>query len=657
MKISGSCFFIFLFCLQILSAQAPFKFNYQAAVRDGVGIAANKTMNVRVNILDANPTGAVLYQEIHGGKSTNEFGLLNLEIGGGLPVTGSMSGIAWAAGARYLKIEVDADNTGNFQNIGLPVQLVSVPYALYAETSGNGGGENYAAGNGISISNNVISNTGDSDNNPANELQSLAVNGNQMSISNGNTVTLPSGTAYLPGNGINISGNTISAIDPSPTNELQSLAFEGTQLSISNGNSVTIPGGTTYNAGTGIQITGNTIINTGDNDSNPTNEIQSLSISGSQLALSNGGGSVTLPAGTTYTAGQGIAINSNAITNTGDNDNNPTNEIQSLSISGNQLALSNGGGSVTLPTGTTYTAGSGIAINGNTISANDASASNEIQSLSMSGNTLNLSNGGGSVTLPSGTTYTAGNGINISGSTISSSTWQKSGTDVYYAAGKVGIGTPDPTSALTVDYTIKGIDGFEELYRFGKTASGGGILETLGSGSRNFAATNLAGNEDLGYAAVGDVLGDNKAGMYVNASGIGVLFANGPNGGIKNFRMPHPAQPGKLICYASLEGPEAAAYCRGTGTLINGQGTVFFTEDFTIVANETTMTVMLTPLSGDSKGLAVIEKTAVGFKVKELLSGTGSYQFDWEVKAVRSGHENYQVIQDKRDSMPAEEKK
>jgi len=44
----------------------------------------------------------------------------------------------------------------------------------------------------------------------------------------------------------------------------------------------------------------------------------------------------------------------------GDNDNDPNNEIQFLSFSGNQISLSNGGGSVPLPPGSIYTAGPGI---------------------------------------------------------------------------------------------------------------------------------------------------------------------------------------------------------------------------------------------------------------------------------------------------------
>lgn len=66
----------------------------------------------------------------------------------------------------------------------------------------------------------------------------------------------------------------------------------------------------------------------------------------------------------------------------------------------------------------------------------DASVTNEIQTLSLSGNTLTLSNGGDSVTLPSGF-------------------WTKTGNDIYYTAGKVGIGKTDPKAKLDVDGEVK----------------------------------------------------------------------------------------------------------------------------------------------------------------------------------------------------------
>src|SRR5678815_5712684 len=79
-------------------------------------------------------------------------------------------------------------------------------------------GDKLIQGPGININNGMISNTGDLSAN--NEIQNLSVNGNQLSISNGNTVTLPTVTTYTEGAGIDINGNAITALDISPTNEI-----------------------------------------------------------------------------------------------------------------------------------------------------------------------------------------------------------------------------------------------------------------------------------------------------------------------------------------------------------------------------------------------------------------------------------------------------
>lgn len=65
---------------------------------------------------------------------------------------------------------------------------------------------------------------------------------------------------------------------------------------------------TDYVAGTGIDITGSTISNTGDLSS--TNELQTLSIVGQDLTLSNGGGTVTIPLTTTLDASDIVVDNS-----------------------------------------------------------------------------------------------------------------------------------------------------------------------------------------------------------------------------------------------------------------------------------------------------------------------------------------------------------
>ncbi len=135
-----------------------------------------------------------------------------------------------------------------------------------------------------------------------------------------------------------------------------------------------------------------------------------------------------------------------------------------------------------------------------------------------------------------------------------------------------------------------------------------------------------------------------KAGMYTTAGNQGVIFAD-----VKNFKMDYPGKPDKQIWYGSLEGPELAAYIRGTGKIENGKATIEFPDHFIQVANASTMTVMVTPLSGKSKGLAVVKKTISHFSVEELMEGNGSYEFDWEVKCVRKGHEDFEVVRNKSD--------
>jgi hypothetical protein len=162
---------------------------------------------------------------------------------------------------------------------------------LPAADSSGGAGDNYAAGAGIQITgaspNFVINNSGDADSNPTNELQNLAIAGNVLSISNGNAVNLPVGPTYNAGAGINLTGNTITNTgDLSNTNEFQNLSIAANVLSISNGNSVNLPVGTTYTAGNGISLAGNVITNTGDLSNN--NELQNLSLTGSVLEISNG---------------------------------------------------------------------------------------------------------------------------------------------------------------------------------------------------------------------------------------------------------------------------------------------------------------------------------------------------------------------------------
>jgi hypothetical protein len=126
--------------------------------------------------------------------------------------------------------------------------------------------------------------------------------------------------------------------------------------------------------------------------------------------------------------------------------------------------------------------------------------------------------------------------------------------------------------------------------------------------------------------------------MFVDGNGRGVVMAD-----IKNFRVPHPTRPDTDIVYACIEGPEAVVYLRGTARLVDGEAVISLPDHFTGVSSFEGMTVQVTPLSADSLGLAVVSKRPGGIEVKELHRGTGNYEFDWGLKCVRKGHEDYCV--------------
>ena len=94
---------------------------------------------------------------------------------------------------------------------------------------------------------------------------------------------------------------------------------------------------------------------------------------------------------------------------------------------------------------------------------------------------------------------------------------------------------------------------------------------------------------NAGVVTVGDKDGGGIArAALVAYNNKGYVYAD-----IKSFRVPHPSQADKDIVYASIEGPEAAAYVRGKGHLTNGQGRISLPEHFAIIANPQTMTYML----------------------------------------------------------------
>lgn len=128
-----------ILCLALASltqmhAQAPQGFNYQATVRDGSGeLIVNTNVYFKFNIIQGSQTALPIFTETHY-VPTDDLGQVNLVIGQGTANTGTFSELDWSLGSYYLGIELDIGD--GYVAMGT-TQLLSVPYALYSETSGN----------------------------------------------------------------------------------------------------------------------------------------------------------------------------------------------------------------------------------------------------------------------------------------------------------------------------------------------------------------------------------------------------------------------------------------------------------------------------------------------------------------------------------------
>ena len=142
-------------------AQAPDFFHYQALLREPDGSPmANREVAIRVDLIRDQVDNPSIYLENHE-VTTNDLGIVNLKIGD----SDFFKEIDWGEGPYFLSITVNGIHVGTSQ-------LMSVPYALYAEKTGN---------------------VNDDDHDPTNEIQTLSLEEStrELSISLGNSVVLP----------------------------------------------------------------------------------------------------------------------------------------------------------------------------------------------------------------------------------------------------------------------------------------------------------------------------------------------------------------------------------------------------------------------------------------------------------------------------------
>ncbi len=675
---------LILFFTGILVAQTPSGIHYQAALRDASGNTL-KNEDVTIKVTVRTHSGPTYNETIN--TRTNNFGIFNVVIGThGMPDV--MKNMDWGSGDGEIELSIESSK-GNI-NLGTK-RFQSIPYAFYADKAGRAEHDE----------------VNDADADPNNEIQMLSYNPatRELTLSKGNTITLPAsssgdnwgtqkvesgatlsgdGTAANPlnvvgdltddqqlsitGDQLSISGgNTVTVPDASSSNELQNLSFvPGTQmLSISNGNTVDLSSlkdsvsNLWKQTPIGIYALNDVYVN--HTDSVPALHLSPSAIdfhvpfpdktsvwSPDGVWFEDGNKHANVNADSVYFRGYGFRsrMSKNEVIVEGPGIDTYTKNIHdSLGFKSTISGFNNG---YTMQNPFSFTASS--YGNKGIYGSEGLYVDDSIHYLSLDKNHLEFGDKGlgsyanlfgrgfGALALANGGNWaaviaTARNGagtietFGISGGTnaylgYSSNAYKEKGALLLYDNQKVR------TSIRT---TSQG-EGTQYLYGPNNKAN---IIFT---GYYQPTTSGVIPHPNNGSILVCDNNGSPKGGIYVNSSGQGVVW-----GDIKSFVVKHPTKKNVDIWYASLEGPEVAAYDRGTATLKDGELKVPLSEHFKAIANTNTMTVILTPHSTDTYGLAVVKKGSDGFVVKELKGGKGNFSFDWEVKCKRLGREDFQV--------------
>lgn len=115
------------------SQSLPFK--YQAVIHDNEGkVLTNKTVGLRVSILQ--DTNAVVVYREEFTKTSDEFGIIDLEIGTGSALSGNYLTINWSKQLNQLKVEIDMNGGTTYSLLGT-TPILSAPIANYAYKAGS----------------------------------------------------------------------------------------------------------------------------------------------------------------------------------------------------------------------------------------------------------------------------------------------------------------------------------------------------------------------------------------------------------------------------------------------------------------------------------------------------------------------------------------
>lgn len=194
--------------------------SYQGIARSATGsLITNQPISLRFSILQGSVVGSLVYQETHS-VTTNELGIFTLSIMQGTP-TGTFNPLHWnvlASAGAYVKTEMDITGGTTYTDMGT-TQLLSVPFALYAENSGS------------SIGAVTYSGTWDASSNLPNLASSTGVKGNYYVVTNSGSTMLDAVSEWQIGDWVIYNGTHWEKVDNSETlvsaNEVSAIPTGG----------------------------------------------------------------------------------------------------------------------------------------------------------------------------------------------------------------------------------------------------------------------------------------------------------------------------------------------------------------------------------------------------------------------------------------------
>lgn len=558
-------------------AQAPQKFNYQAIARSSNGSELiGQAVGIKISILDGSQTGTPVYVETHT-KTTNNYGLFTLEVGGGTVVSGNFASIAWGSGSKFIKTEIDPTGGTNYTAAGT-TQLISVPYALYAA---NGGGSQGPTG-------------------PTGSVGPTGANGPTGPTGAG--VAGPTGPTGPGGGATGPTGPTGTAGVAGPTGPTGAAGATG--ATGATGVGITGPTGPTGTAGvagpTGPAGPTGTGGGTLDN-------AYDFGGSGAGRSITADAGSVSITGPTGNTGTTGIAL---LVTQNGSN----TAAIGAQIVgTGNAINAANTNAAnafATIQGTTNSTTANNSAIFGQTTAAARGIVG-EVTSTSTADNAVR------------GNNQRTSGGIGVEGVGFNGVAGQTSFNQGYGVFGN-NTGIPGGTNANSI-----GVAGLGGIGVNGQTTN----AQLAGVYGQNFNTGTTFNNIAVwGQSNTGvGVFGQNNSNNFFGVFAQGNLGASGT----KTFMIDHPLDPeNKFLKHFSIESNEVINMYRGTVTLdANGEAVVTMPNYFQSI--NINFSYQLTAVGTPAPGIFVKEEIGNSQTFK-IAGGSAGQKICWVVYAERN---------------------